>query len=395
MSRFATVSEADIEKLVREKDAKLTAKATEQSWRVFKSYCNEKCIIFDESTGTKSGLNAILKSFYAEVRKPDGKLYRKNSFNCLRHGINRKIKSFHEGWDIIHDPEFTSSGTIFIAQCTRLKREGLAKVEHYPPIDEVDLRKIRESGVLNIEHPKNLQWKVFFDVMFYLCRRGEENLRELTKHSFKVKTASDGVKYIEKVRDELSKNHRLNHENEDGGVITATGGDSCPVRAFELYISKLNPNAEALFQRSKKIIPNSGPWYDCQAIGYHKISEFMKNISAAAELSRIYTNHSIRATTITILDGKGYESRHIKTVSGHRSDNSIQSYCRTNLNTKRKMCEELSSTRNEEALEEEVPRKKIDFGIDFHKGVPEEQRPSSSSSWSGNKYYNCVFNIKY
>ena len=98
MSRFTTASEADIEQLVREKDAKLTAKATEQSWRVFQSYCNEKGILFDEKNCTKSGLNDILKSFYAEVRKPDGKLYRKNSFNCLRHGINLKIKAFHEEW---------------------------------------------------------------------------------------------------------------------------------------------------------------------------------------------------------------------------------------------------------------------------------------------------------
>ena len=62
----------------------------------------------------------------------------------------------------------------------------------------------------------------------------------------------------------------------------------------------------------------------------------MKDISVAAELSRIHTNHSIRGTTITVLDGKGYEARHKKTVSGHRSDSSLQSYCRTNLNTKRK-----------------------------------------------------------
>ena len=142
--------------------------------------------------------------------------------------------------------------------------------------------------------------------MFYLCRRGEENLRDLTKHSLKVKTASDGVKYIEKVRDELSKNHRLNNENEDGGVIMETGGDSCPVSSFELYVSKLHPNVEALFQRAKKTIPTSGPWYDAQPMGSIAISEFMKKISAAAGLSHIYTNHIIRATTITILDGKGY-----------------------------------------------------------------------------------------
>ena len=133
----------------------------------------------------------------------------------MRHGIIRKIKGFHEEWDIIHDPELTSCGTIFITQCTRLKKEGYTKIEHHPPIDKLDMQKLHDSGVLNRKNPRNLQWKVFFDVLFYLCCRSEENLRQLTKHSFEVKAATDGVKYIEKVANEFSKNRRLNDENEN------------------------------------------------------------------------------------------------------------------------------------------------------------------------------------
>ena len=52
----------------------------------------------------------------------------------------------------------------------------------------------------------------------------------------------------------------------------------------------------------------------------------MKEISKLAELSREYTNHSIRATSITILDGCGFEAQHIMCVSGHKSETSIRSY---------------------------------------------------------------------
>ena len=37
-------------------------------------------------------------------------------------------------------------------------------------------------------------------------------------------------------------------------------------------------------------------------------------------------NHSIRATTVTVLSAANYESRHIKTITGHQSEASIESY---------------------------------------------------------------------
>ena len=54
-------------------------------------------------------------------------------------------------------------------------------------------------------------------------------------------------------------------------------------------------------------------------VGERTLGEEMKCISKEAELSKIYTNHSIRATVVTILDKCGYEARHIMAVSGHKS----------------------------------------------------------------------------
>ena len=50
MSRFSNVSEEELRKLVKEKDAKRTGKATGQSWRTFESYSEEKSIVFDINT---------------------------------------------------------------------------------------------------------------------------------------------------------------------------------------------------------------------------------------------------------------------------------------------------------------------------------------------------------
>ena len=63
----------------------------------------------------------------------------------------------------------------------------------------------------------------------------------------------------------------------------------------------------------------------------------MKRISKKANLSKTYTNHSIRATAVTVLDRSGFEARHIMTIGGHKSESSIGSYCNTDISTKRKM----------------------------------------------------------
>ena len=41
------------------------------------------------------------------------------------------------------------------------------------------------------------------------------------------------------------------------------------------------------------------------------------------------TNHSIRATTVTVLSAANIESRYIRAITGHQSEESIKSYCDT------------------------------------------------------------------
>ena len=69
----------------------------------------------------------------------------------------------------------------------------------------------------------------------------------------------------------------------------------------------------------------------------------MKKISKEADLSKIYSNHSTRATAVTILDKSGFEARHIMSASGHRSESSIRSYSKTDEATKKRISETLTS----------------------------------------------------
>ena len=100
-----------------------------------------------------------------------------------------------------------------------------------------------------------------------------------------------------------------------------------PIWIFKLYLSKLNKKRDDPWQKPKQYV--EGPedeWYHNQVIGRDPLNNTMKNLSNAAKLSTTYTNHCIRASTVTELDTQGFEARHIMAVSGHKSENSIKNY---------------------------------------------------------------------
>ena len=292
---------------------------------------------------SESDLNDILKQFYAEARKMDKTEYSKSSLLAVRFGLCRYIKANRSEVDIINGGSFGEANRMFKAKITDLKKKGKAKVEHKPHIAAEDLKKFYASEVFADTTPIGLQNKVWFKVMLYFCRRGRENLRQLTKDSFGIATDATGRRYVYQKTDELTKNRREKDEAEEGGYMYEQADNSlCPMKSFEKYLSKLNPKCNALFQRPKKCEEGSMPlamdvWYDNQVVGVHTLGNKMKILSRRARLSREYTNHSIRATSVTILDKSGFEARHIMCVSGHRQESSIRSYSKTSTEIKHSM----------------------------------------------------------
>lgn len=101
----------------------------------------------------------------------------------------------------------------------------------------------------------------------------------------------------------------------------------CPVTSFRKYLSKMHPDLQDLWQRP---VDDFGDfrdvWYHNQPIGKHTLANFMKTISKQSNLSRQLTNHSIRATSITVLDLSKFSDRDIMSISGHKSETSIKNY---------------------------------------------------------------------
>ena len=82
------------------------------------------------------------------------------------------------------------------------------------------------SVALNPNTPVGLQQKMWFDVMFFLCRRGGKNLKTMTKTSFGMKTDRTGT-YVHQAQDGLDKNHRESADplesNTDGRMYEVPG----------------------------------------------------------------------------------------------------------------------------------------------------------------------------
>ena len=57
------------------------------------------------------------------------------------------------------------------------------------------------------------------------------------------------------------------------------------------------------------------------------MGNMMNEISLAASLSKVYTNHCVTSTTISALDEAGIPIHRIMQTSGHRSESSVKSYC--------------------------------------------------------------------
>lgn len=124
-----------------------------------------------------------------------------------------------------------------------------------------------------------------------------------------------------------------------------------PSRVLKAYLSHLNPNSDALFQKpndvgSAKFNPaKENIWYESERkLGHSTLENLLRKMTERAGVEPYLTNHSLRATTVTVLSAKNVETRQIKAITGHKSDASIEShYERPTLNQFKQMSAALTS----------------------------------------------------
>ena len=112
------------------------------------------------------------------------------------------------------------------------------------------------------------------------------------------------------------------------------GSKRYPVKLIEKYLSHLNPEYSSLFQKPRSPRKLFNPardavWYCSTPLGHNTLDNMLRFMTSRAGIKPHLTNHSIRATTVTVLSAANIERGHIKAISGHQSEASIQVYCAT------------------------------------------------------------------
>ena len=118
----------------------------------------------------------------------------------------------------------------------------------------------------------------------------------------------------------------------------------CPVAAFEMYFMKLSKNQdEVLFPKPLSNF-SSNSWYSDRAVrGKDYIGNFMKTLSKKLNLSKSYTNHSIRSTVISNIIDAGHDVSDVAAVTGHKSTEALRKYASRKRESQMRTC---SSTLN-------------------------------------------------
>ena len=92
------------------------------------------------------------------------------------------------------------------------KEEGHGEIKSLPSILPSDLKKLGaylEGNMAGPPNPLLLQEVVLFNIIYYMGRRGHENLRCMKVNTFGVQTdPEDGKCYIHQLIKEKDKNHR-------------------------------------------------------------------------------------------------------------------------------------------------------------------------------------------
>ena len=121
-------------------------------------------------------------------------------------------------------------------------------------------------------------------------------------------------------------------KTSQGKIFAFPNSPRCPIKTLKNYLSHLNPHLATLFQRPKSLpSQNFSPrlnqiWYDRSPVGESTLGSMLRNMSIQAVITPHLTNHCIRATLITVLSKAKFEGKDIRSITGHKSNTSLESY---------------------------------------------------------------------
>ena len=281
-------------------------------------------------------------------KKARRNIYNKKSLTAIRAGLDQHLRSppLNKPFSVIGDPLFTEANkTLSNYLKTLSKRGDIAPTVHKQALTKEVVEKLYDDGELvefDTLNPAKLQQTAWFFISLFLGKRGRENQQTMKKTMPALRKTSAGEEYYEVSNGRgavlATKNHQggLNDQDDEsnGKIFERPGSKRCPVKLISKYLRHLNPESSNLFQRPRSPCKSFNPakdevWFCSVPLGHNSLENMLRGMTSRAGIQPYLTNHSIRATTVTVLSAANYESGHIKAITGHQSKASIESCSNT------------------------------------------------------------------
>ena len=176
----------------------------------------------------------------------------------------------------------------------------------------------------------SVQRKVQYDIRLYFACYGCENMNKMKKDDFKLTFDTKTEPwFVIKVHDELTTNHKGIEDPEVVLMPEHRDNKMCPVHSFKMYLDHLNPENPYLRKKALKKPNKFNPsvWYSNIYIGKNTFARLIPEISCS--LSKMYTNHSIHVTSVTILTRIKFTASQIMSITGQKSVQYLAHYQQT------------------------------------------------------------------
>ena len=252
--RFQNVTLEQKEGLLYKRNKENTNKATKQWINCFKDFLFETGLPELDLLQPKD-LPEILENFYSSVcKKPKDEpseseeqgavggvskgpdlpkrdtkyCYKNTTMKAIRAGLNRYFKEKFS-IDIINNESFIRANALFSGVLQMNKEQGLGDIVSKSDISDADMEILRmrfNASLSGAPDPKLLQEIVIFYILYYMCRRGRENLRNMQKDTFAIGyDADEKRRFIYQSIGEADKNHTFKDttKSKDGRIYEIPG----------------------------------------------------------------------------------------------------------------------------------------------------------------------------
>ena len=127
VERFATISEEEVQELVRDRVPESTRRATDKWLRILQDYLREKGVSCDFASVSSQELAQILAELYPELRQQNGQPYSRSSLLGCRAALQRHLNSLGRTINLFRDRDFQQANNVLDGVLKKMKREGQLK----------------------------------------------------------------------------------------------------------------------------------------------------------------------------------------------------------------------------------------------------------------------------